>query len=520
MVTLTYILAAVILLGLCIFVHELGHLLGGKMVGIKAEVFSIGYGKGFIKKKRGDTTYQITLIPFGGYCKFYGEDPNEERQGKPYEFLSAPPLKRVVTVLMGPLFNLFFGIILFFVMNIYGYPVETNKIYIPDYLTKGEYVSPAYEAGLRTGDTIVAINNQQIVGFTDIQSKVAFSKGKPIIVKAVRGNDTFEVTIAPKKYTKKGYYTIGIMPYGDRVLVMGILDNSPAQKAGLKEMDEIIEANGTQFHSPEEFTKFIRKYPEKELSMTISRGGHLITIPITPMKKEVLSIQEFTDMRFANEKHNIMVDSLSLIQAAANAGKVKINGKTVQSFEQMKTIINNSKSVITLQTPGGTYKGIMKFESFGFVGIETAISPENKFVQYGVTDAFVKSLVDPFDFIALNFRGIGMMFTGELDVRQNLSGPIRIAKIAGDTAYYRGVSAFIILMAKISIILMVMNLLPIPMVDGSFILIFLYEAITRRKFSQKLLEKIQMIGFAILVLLGIFVIFNDLSFLPFFKDLF
>lgn len=520
MVTLTYILAAVILLGLCIFVHELGHLLGGKMVGIKAEVFSIGYGKGFIKKKWGETTYQITLIPFGGYCKFYGEDPNEERQGKPYEFLSAHPLKRVVTVLMGPLFNLFFGIVLFFIMNIHGYPVETNKIYIPDYLTKGEYVSPAYEAGLRTGDTIVAINNKQVVGFTDIQSKVAFSKGNPIIVKVVRGNDTFEVTIAPKKYTKKGYYTIGIMPYGDRVLVMGILDKSPAQKAGLKEMDEIIEANGTQFHSPEESTQFIRKYPEKELSLTVSRGGHLITVPIIPMKKEVLSINRFTDMRFANEKHSIMVDSLSLIKAAANAGKVKINAKAVYSFEEMRTIINNYKGVLTLQTPGGTYKGIMKFESFGFVGIETAISPENKYIQYGIIDAFTKSLVAPFDFIALNFRGIGMMFTGELDVRQNLSGPIRIAKIAGDTAYYRGVSAFIILMAKISIILMVMNLLPIPMVDGSFILIFLYEALTRRAFSQKLLEKIQMIGFAILVLLGIFVIFNDLSFLPFFKDLF
>jgi regulator of sigma E protease len=162
----------------------------------------------------------------------------------------------------------------------------------------------------------------------------------------------------------------------------------------------------------------------------------------------------------------------------------------------------------------------MKFESFGFVGIETAISPENKFIQYTITDAFVKSMVDPFDFIALNFRGIGMMFSGELDVRQNLSGPIRIAKIAGDTAYYRGVSAFVVLMAKISIILMVMNLLPIPMVDGSYILIFLYEAVTRRAFNQKLLEKIQMIGFAILVLLSIFVIFNDLSFLPFFKDLF
>jgi len=98
MMTFTYIIAAVVLLGLCIFVHELGHLLGGRMVGIKAKIFSIGYGKGFFKKKFGDTTYQITLIPFGGYCQFYGENPTDERSGEGYEFLSAHPLRRIVTV--------------------------------------------------------------------------------------------------------------------------------------------------------------------------------------------------------------------------------------------------------------------------------------------------------------------------------------------------------------------------------------------------------------------------------------
>src|SRR4030042_5933173 len=103
MMIFTYILSAVILLGLCIFVHELGHLLGGKLVGIKAKVFSMGYGKGILKKKFGDTTYQITLIPFGGYCQFYGEDPSEERTGQGFEFLSAHPFKRIVTVAMGPI---------------------------------------------------------------------------------------------------------------------------------------------------------------------------------------------------------------------------------------------------------------------------------------------------------------------------------------------------------------------------------------------------------------------------------
>ena len=111
MVLFTYIAAGIVLLGVCIFVHELGHLLGGMLVGIKAKTFSIGFGKGIIKKQIGDTTYQIAPIPLGGYCQFYGEDPSEERTGQGFEFLSAHPLRRIVTVAMGPLFNLFYPLL-------------------------------------------------------------------------------------------------------------------------------------------------------------------------------------------------------------------------------------------------------------------------------------------------------------------------------------------------------------------------------------------------------------------------
>ena len=120
----------------------------------------------------------------------------------------------------------------------------------------------------------------------------------------------------------------------------------------------------------------------------------------------------------------------------------------------------------------------------------------------------------------MNLKGWGMLFTGKLDVRDNLHGPVMIAKIAGDVAYNQGVSAFIILMAKISIILMVMNLLPIPVVDGSFILFFLFEAIRGKPINQKVLEKIQFVGIILLIGLGIFVVINDLSVFPFFQKLF
>ena len=188
MAMLTYILAAVILLGLCIFVHELGHLLGGKMVGIKAKVFSLGYGRGFIKKKIGDTTYQVTLIPFGGYCQFYGDEPGEERKGESYEFLSAHPLRRIVVVVMGPLFNLFFGILLFFVMNLIGYQVETNRIYIPEYFTTGDCIAGPMRRACRPD--VIGGQRQAHREFLGRSERGGLFRRTPSDIAVRRGSDT------------------------------------------------------------------------------------------------------------------------------------------------------------------------------------------------------------------------------------------------------------------------------------------------------------------------------------------
>ena len=278
MITITYILAAIILLGLCIFIHELGHLLGGKMVGIKAKVFSIGYGKGVFKKKIGETTYQIAPIPFGGYCQFYGEDPSEKREGKGYEFLSASPLRRVVTVLMGPLFNLFFGIALFLAMNLIGYSTETNQITIPEYFQKGDYVSPAYSAGLRDKDRIIEINNNKIISFSEIQSNILFSEGKQVAIKVIRDDQIYTFNVTPTKYSEKDHYTIGVLPYGKTVLVMGLLPDDVAGKAGLEKYDEIKSINGKPVSSPKEFTDTVRANPGKELQFGILRAGREMNI--------------------------------------------------------------------------------------------------------------------------------------------------------------------------------------------------------------------------------------------------
>lgn len=509
MMTLTYILAAVVLLGLCIFIHELGHLLGGKMVGIKARVFSLGYGKGFIKKKFGETTYQVTLIPFGGYCQFYGENPQESREGKSYEFLSAAPWRRIVTVVMGPLFNLFFGILIFFAMNMIGYEKETNRIYIPEAYQKGKYVSAAFHAGLRSGDRIVSIDGEKITGFDDIQAKVLFCEGRTLKVGIDRGGKALTFDVTPSMIPQTGRYAMGVQPFGEKVVIAGVLPGDVAEGAGVKEMDVVVSLDGVPLKSPSGFISHIKERANKKVVMSVLRSEEERKIVITPRVNRMITING--DAVLDMEMLGKLVRDMSL----------KLNGATVYSTENfLEKVRKSGGKKVTLTVKDSTVKGKIALEERGFIGVNPAIYPEMVTVEYGVGEGLVQAFIEPWDFIVMNIRGLGMLFSGEMNVRENVSGPIRIAKIAGDVAYYKGISAFILLMAKISIILMVMNLLPIPAVDGSHLVFFTIEAIRGRPIDQKIMERIQAVGVMILILLGVFVIINDISMLPAIQRLF
>jgi regulator of sigma E protease len=511
MVTLTYILAGVVLLGLCIFVHELGHLLGGKMVGIKARVFSMGYGKGFIKKKIGDTTYQITLIPLGGYCQFYGEDPSEERSGEGYEFLSAHPLKRILTVAMGPLFNLFFGIILFFMMNLIGYTKETNRVYIPENNRSGSHMSAAYQGGIRTGDRIININGKEVDSFSDIQYSVLFSDGRKLKVTVEREGRKLVHTIVPALDTASGRYNIGVLPYGDTVLLRGIMADDVADKAGLRPMDIVTAIDGVRVKNPEEFVTLIKGKSNTELKLSIVRSGDEKIISITPRIDEYVEFREIDDK---GKKGMVTSIHKAGLDPFIQKGNVALNSDSIDSFDAMKSAIKQKENEIVTITIGTMkYRGRALIKQKGYIGVSPMLSPEMVDVQDGFVDAFVNALIEPFEFIALNLKGMSLMFSGKLPVRQNLAGPIRIVKFAGDVAYYQGLAAFILLMAKISIILMVMNFLPIPVVDGGHLVFFTIELIRGKPLNEKVMQAIQTVGVIVLITLGAFVIINDISML-------
>lgn len=509
MMVFIYILAAVVLLGLCVFVHELGHLLGGKMVGIKARVFSLGYGKGFIKKQIGDTTYQITLIPFGGYCQFYGDSPSEERSGEGYEFLSAAPWRRIVTVIMGPLFNLLFGIIIFFCMNMAGYEKDTNRIYIPKEYRAGKYISAAYAAGMEDGDRILYINNKKIRGFDDIQMQVFFCDGRTLHIKYERDGVEKTASVTPAFLQESGRYAIGILPFGSRLLIAGVEHGDTAHAAGLDNYDEILSLDSVPVNTADEFLNYVKTRAGIPIAVKVLRGKNEKEFSVTPRLNTVITM----DGKPVFDK--------ALLGKMTAEMSLTLDGKNVFSADSFLDFVKaNRGRQVTIGRKDQSLTGKIDVEQRGYMGVHLAIAPESVDVNFTVGEGLKQALVEPFDFIAMNLKGLGMLFSGQMNVRENVSGPVRIAQIAGDVAYYKGASAFILLMAKISIILMVMNLLPIPAVDGSHIIFYTIEAIRGKPLNQKIMEGIQVAGVCILIVLGIFVIINDISMLPAIQRLF
>lgn len=515
MMTLTYIFGALVLLGACIFIHELGHLLGGRMVGIKAKVFSLGYGKGFIKKKIGDTTYQITLIPFGGYCQFYGEDPTEDKSGEGYEFLSAHPLRRIVTVIMGPLFNLAFGITLFFLMNLIGYSKESNQVIIPSEYTSGSYISPALQAGMKNGDRVLSIAGKEIRAFSDIQGAVFFSEGETLKFHVDRDGEELFLDITPGQASaQEGRFTIGVMPYTKGIAITRIVDGGIAEKAGLVKDDIIFMVDDLRIFTPADFSEYIQENAGKKVNVRYLRDGIENELEIIPLQAEIFFIKGAggrTETLAGNEEFKSLLGK----------SLVKVDGKTIRDYNTFIKDVKNAKGRdVIFDIEDKRFIGSIEIIQKAMIGIEIGLVFDTVNVQMGTGEALVEAFIEPWDFIVMNIKGFGLLFSGKMDVRESISGPIRIAKIAGDVLYYRGASDFILLMAKISIILMIMNLLPIPAVDGSHLVFYTIEAIRGKPVNEKIMARIQGFGIVFLITLGIFVIINDISMLPFVQNLF
>lgn len=193
---MTTFLATVIVLGVLIFIHELGHFLLAKLLGVRVEAFSLGFPPRLVHKQIGDTDYRLSVVPLGGYVKLLGENPNDEvpPEDLPYSFLHHPIWHRFLIVIAGPVFNLFFAIAaLFLVFTFSGIPYLTNEI------GKVTENSPASRAGLQKGDRVQSVEGQPVQRWDQISRLIRQGGEKPLAVTLERGGQVLKVEVKPER---------------------------------------------------------------------------------------------------------------------------------------------------------------------------------------------------------------------------------------------------------------------------------------------------------------------------------
>jgi len=218
---LTTIVSTIIVLGILVFAHELGHFLLAKKLGVGVLTFSLGFGPKLIGRKIGETQYQISAVPLGGFVKLIGENPEEEvKEEDRYRSFSTQPIwKRSLIIGAGPLFNFFLAVVLFSTINLFGIPFFPSKI---GELSPG---LPAEKAGLKKGDVVLSVDGEDVSKWDDLSKIIRSSKGKSLTIKVKREGEILEMTVTPQASKIKNLFgeevsvfMIGITPSEDVVV--------------------------------------------------------------------------------------------------------------------------------------------------------------------------------------------------------------------------------------------------------------------------------------------------------------
>ena len=266
------ILFVVFFFGLCIFVHELGHLLAALWRGLVVEKFSIGFGKKLWGFRRNGVEYQISMIPFGGYVALPQLDPSEHptaSDGKPLPH--AKPLDRIITAIAGPVFNILFGFLLGFVVWWAGVYKPAPAAWCDVYSVPA--TSPEYAAGLRPDDRIIKVNGAGFAnGWSDVAERIVLSSGQ-VTLTFRRGVEVKEIIYQPKPNPETEGLGYPFFKVRAPTVLRMILPGSAAAAAGLKAGDLILKVNGTAVEDSFAFIEHIRASAGKPMALLIERQG-------------------------------------------------------------------------------------------------------------------------------------------------------------------------------------------------------------------------------------------------------
>jgi regulator of sigma E protease len=445
----TYLPYFVLVLTLLVFVHEYGHYWVARRFGIHAEVFSIGFGPELLGwTDRNGTRWKISAVPLGGYVKFLGDSDatSATPSGEPLSpelrrraFFSQPLYARAAVVVGGPLANLVFAFILLTAVFFFaGEPYTPPTVAV-------QVDGPAARAGLRTGDEIVRLGDKHINRYEDVQESQYLYWGKPMPIEYRRGSQFLTSEIVPKFCERTDRYS-NTLRLGDlgmdqliRPIVGGFTADSPAEAAGLKAGDRLLEIDGKP-------VEYFSRIPE----LIGDRAGHPVKIAYD---------REGT-------RHETTVTPIA-DKAVDCAGKEYTIGR----------LRVRPAGVTELRNHG----------LFGAMGAGVR-------AVWGMTTMFYTSM--------------GQILTATRPVDE-LGGPIRIAKAAGE-ASYAGWTGILNLVIALSVVLGIFNLLPVPMLDGGHLAMYLYEAVRGKPLSLRAQELGLKVGFTLVIGLALVATFNDI----------
>ena len=278
------ILAFLFVLGIMIFIHELGHYLVAKFLGIRVDVFSLGFGLRLFGFRRGDTDYRISILPLGGYVKMAGENYDEELTGSPHEFLARPKLQRFAVAVAGPLMNIALAIILLTGTFIVGIPVPVY-LKAPALIGKIEPGSPAEKAHLELHDQITAIEGEKTPTLQDVEIALTTSSAQELTLTIERQGESLHKKVTRSSSRERGLRTIGVTPFTPYV-ISDVEPGSPALQAGLRAGDEIVQVkSGDETASGvPDIPELISSRKEESLLFKIRRDAQIFEKTIRPVQ--------------------------------------------------------------------------------------------------------------------------------------------------------------------------------------------------------------------------------------------
>jgi regulator of sigma E protease len=424
-----------VILGFMILIHEFGHYAVAKLLGVRVEVFSIGFGKRLFGFRRGETDYRIAAIPLGGYVKMSGENPMDERTGDPREFLSHPRWHRFLIAIAGPSMNILLaiGLLTGVYMVHYEYPAVLDEPAVIGYVVDD---TPAQKAGIQAGDRIVRIEGIQNPTWEQVVPREALSPNQPLSVTIERGGQRFDKTIVPEAFGPNQMGSTGWTPKEPNFAITELEPGMPAAKAGLKVGDEIVSVDGQTMAGLEAMVETLKRTKNKPIEIVVRRQGELKTFTLQPVLSEG-------------------------------------NGLSEKRYR---------------------------------VGIASEMT---KVTTLPFTAALRRSVQQNKEGSLLILELVRKMIERKISIR-SIEGPIGIGRATGQAAKRKGWTPLLELTSMISLNLGIFNLLPIPILDGGVILLLFVEGLMRRDISLPIKERIYQAAFVFLVLFAVMVIYNDL----------